>query len=443
VAGAAGYLIDERINGAWSQIVNFGSNATGATVNGLKPSTTYTFDVAAYNTDGTSWANPQSATTSTILTPPSAPSFTAKVVSGTQINLSWGAVAGATGYLIDERINGAWSQIASGGSGATGATVSGLAPGTTYTFDVAAYNAAGTSWANSQSATTTSAVVVDHPAAATAYVPVSGSLFGPNGPSFLDVQQGPGLGDCWLLSGLAEVAARDPVAIRNMFTAAGTTVENGSVVNLYSVRFFNRTGAAKYVTVDTELPSGGDYYDTPVNGVLWAALAEKAYAEANGGGIVTSQSEGRDSYDALNGGNSVWALQAITGKASSYAGLNPAIIASAMQMGELVDIGATNPASSFIVPNHFCAVVDYNPSSSTPFELFNPWGGTTSSVWCPQDKQVYGLFWANASFLAQNFTDQSFGSAASVATDATAASLSQYFAEMADHTKDCQKTTDR
>ena len=63
------------------------------------------------------------------------------------------------------------------------------------------------------------------------------------------------------MASLAEVAARDPADIRNMFTAAGTTVENGATVGLYKVRFFNSAGVAEYVTVDTELPSGGAYYD--------------------------------------------------------------------------------------------------------------------------------------------------------------------------------------
>src|SRR5439155_16229432 len=123
--------------------------------------------------------------------------------------------------------------------------------------------------------------------------------------------------DCWVLASLAEVAARNPQDIRNMFTAAGTTVENGAVVNLYAVRFFNSAGVAKYVTVDTELPSGGNYYDRVSNGVLWVALAEKAYAQATGAGIITSPQAGSDAYSALDGGDPRWPLQAITGKAAS------------------------------------------------------------------------------------------------------------------------------
>ena len=81
---------------------------------------------------------------------PAAPSFTATAVSATQINLAWTRVARATGYLVDVWINGVWKQIGSLGSGSTGCAVTGLSPKTTYYFDVAAYNAAGRTWANYQ-----------------------------------------------------------------------------------------------------------------------------------------------------------------------------------------------------------------------------------------------------------------------------------------------------
>ena len=257
-------------------------------------------------------------------------------------------------------------------------------------------------------------VVVDHPTAAKAYSPVSGSLFGANGPSYLDVHQG-ALGDCWLLASLAEVAARDPSDIQNMFTDVGTTMESGSVVELYKVRFFNKAGAPGYVTLDTELPSGGRYYDQPVNGVLWVALAEKAYAEANGAGIVTTQHVGSDSYAALNGGNPCWALQAITGKSANSFAIKPTNIAAAWTAGNLIVISTSNPSSPYVVGNHAYAVVNYTASSSTPFEVFNPWG-TDSSGWAPGHK-VYGLFPATATFLSQNFTSQYFGTGTAAGLD--------------------------
>jgi len=377
------------------------------------PTTTGSVTVTATSGSCQSSAN-VNVTNNTIL--PATPSFTATAVSATQINLAWTPVAGATGYLVDQWINGAWAQVGSLSSGSTSYAVTGLSPNTTYYFDVAAYNAAGTTWANYQSATTQNTVVVDHPAADTAYSPVSGSLFGANGPSYLDVQQGQ-VGDCWLLASLAEVAARDPSDIRNMFTDVGSTMESGSVVELYTVRFFNQAGAPGYVTVDTELPSGGGYYDHPANGVLWVALAEKAYAEANGAGIVTTQYVGSDSYAALAGGLPAWALQAITGKSASSFAINPTNIAAAWNAGQLIVLGTSNPSSSYIVGGHAYAVVGYSSSSNTPFEVFNPWG-TDSSGWAPgQTNKIYGLFFASAGFLSQNFAAQTFGTGTAAGLD--------------------------
>jgi hypothetical protein len=70
------------------------------------------------------------------------------------------------------------------------------------------------------------------------------------------------------------------------------------------------------------------------------------------------------------------------------------------------------PTSSYIVGSHCYAMVGYNASSSLPFEVFNPWG-TTSSGWAPNtNNTIYGLFSANAPFISQNFNEQSFGTGA-------------------------------
>ena len=148
VSGANGYLVDEWINSAWKQIASFGSSTTGCGVGGSSANTTYFFDVAAYNSAGTTWANWQSATTK--LAAPAAASFTATAVSALQVDLAWKSVNGASSYLVDEWINNAWSQIASLGSSASGYAVSGLSANTTYYFEVAASNSAGTTWANWQ-----------------------------------------------------------------------------------------------------------------------------------------------------------------------------------------------------------------------------------------------------------------------------------------------------
>jgi len=224
------------------------------------------------------------------------------------------------------------------------------------------------------------------------------TLFGPNGPSFTDVAQG-SAGDCWLLSSLAETAARDPQIIRNMFIGNG----NGT----WTVRFYVN-GAPDYVTVNDQLPvdtaAGAYAFDQPQNGILWAALAEKAFAEENLSGGVTTGQQGVDSYAALNGGYPSWALAAITGMSTSEFNVTPGVtsqeIAAALQAGDLVCIGTPDSSDidSYLVPGHCYAVVGYNPSSTMPFEVFNPWGINNSRA-----DGVWGLLIANGAFLEANF----------------------------------------
>ena len=55
-----------------------------------------------------------------------------------------------------------------------------------------------------------------------------------------------------------------------------------------------------------------------------------------------------------------------------------------MQAGDLVCIGSDSSGiNPNLVPSHCYAVVGYDPSSSMPFELFNPWGSNSASagVW--------------------------------------------------------------
>jgi hypothetical protein len=191
---------------------------------------------------------------------------------------------------------------------------------------------------------------MDHPATATnagAYGSVItgayGNTFGPGGVSFLDVHQGQ-VGDCRLLSSLAETAVRRPGVIQSMFTYDGSMIENGATVNVWQVRFYHN-GSPVYVTVDSELPGGGGFYDQTANGSEWVALAEKAYAEANAAGFVTTRLAYSNSYAALDTGDPSWALAAITGQSARSFSINPASIAVAWQQGQLIVLtSSTSPS---------------------------------------------------------------------------------------------------
>ena len=414
------YVIDQWNGSSWVQIAVTGGNTTFYAVTGLATDTTYYFEVGASNAFGITLADWLSATT--LNGGPAAPLFTATPVSTTEIDLSWNSVTGATGYFVYEWNGTTWTPIANLDGGTNSFAVNYLTAGTTYYFEMVSYNAIAETWGNMQVAKTLggSSSGFDDPTADVAYYNATGTLFGANGPSYLDVQQG-AVGDCWLLASLAEVAQRDPSAIQSMFTYQGTGTDNGETVDVYSVRLFDTSGAAHELTVDTDLPFGGGYYDQVNNGVLWVALAEKAYAEANGKGWVETQYTGQDSYDALNGGYPSWALQAITGKSANDFAINPTDAAAAWKAGEFVVLCTPeNPSNQYIVGDHAYAMIGYNAASSTPFTMYNPWGtDANGDGWYGglyDGHLVYGQFNASAATIAANFDLESFGSGAQIGT---------------------------
>lgn len=123
---------------------------------GLAAGTSYGYKVSAYDAAGNASAQSTlvSATTLSGATAPATPTnFIASVVSNTQINLSWSAVTGATGY---------YGQVCAPTCGAdtylgTGTTynATGLVGGTSYTFKVRAKNASGLYSAYAQLTATT------------------------------------------------------------------------------------------------------------------------------------------------------------------------------------------------------------------------------------------------------------------------------------------------
>jgi len=114
-----------------------------------------------------------------------------------------------------------------------------------------------------------------------------------------DVAQG-GLGDCWLISALACMSEHEGL-LRTIFKTQEFN-ERGK----YSVRLYD--GRAKkwtVVTVDDNLPllkgSTSLLFAQPKGQELWVVLIEKAFAKFCG------------DYASLDGGNEIWAFEALTG----------------------------------------------------------------------------------------------------------------------------------
>jgi Calpain family cysteine protease len=212
------------------------------------------------------------------------------------------------------------------------------------------------------------------------YRQVSGILFGANGPSYTDVQQGE-IGDCYFLASLAELAIQNPSAITSMF------IVNGD--GTYTVRFYNGSHA-QYVTVDQQLPTdpnGTLMFDglganaASANNVLWVALAEKAYVEMNECGWIrpSGMGGGQNVYTDISSGDMSWTLGQVTGQATiayepTLGSTAFTTLATAFNAGKSICLGSVHqPPDSQVIGNHAYAVLAVDTAAQT-VTLFNPWG---------------------------------------------------------------------
>jgi uncharacterized protein with LGFP repeats len=256
---------------------------------------------------------------------------------------------------------------------------------------------------------------IDEPTLFTdAWGPTSYQAVGTNIPlniggfTFDAVKQG-GVGDCWLLASVATTAARAPKYLQDMFIYDGTNTINGATVGIWTVRFFHDNGVPDYVTVDTELPGGGHYYNDITHckrTELWVALLEKAYAQENHSGWIGTHHKGSNCYGALDCGDASGALSALTGKSIS-GGFGAGAITAACDPHRPVVMGVHSDKNPMLPSDHDYAIVGFDPTNVWGmFEVFNPWGIGCSC-------KVYDLVWVSQDFLWQYFDSAAYCDAAS------------------------------
>lgn len=144
-AEAASYSVIVRwnaVSGADSYDLLFNGtvyNVTGISrqITGLNPSTKYSYQVRARNAGGISAYSAVNTVTTLIKPPTVAPANVNATATTNSVTISWGAVGGATSYVVE--FNGNYS-VATG----TSTKFGNLSPGTTYTYAVRAKNAGGT-----------------------------------------------------------------------------------------------------------------------------------------------------------------------------------------------------------------------------------------------------------------------------------------------------------
>ena len=157
------------ITGTYAVIATLGSNVTIYQDTGLTAGTTYFYQVVAYNSVAESGSSNEFSTTTLTdsLTVPSAPSgLFATAVSSTQISLSWTDGANnETGFRVRRKTgsSGTYAIVATPGQNLTSYQDTGLTAGTTYFYQVVAYNSAGDSGSSNEASATTLATSITVP----------------------------------------------------------------------------------------------------------------------------------------------------------------------------------------------------------------------------------------------------------------------------------------
>jgi hypothetical protein len=195
----------------------------------------------------------------------------------------------------------------------------------------------------------------------------SNPLFGTNGPTMSDINQGY-LGDCYLLSTLSSVAKTDPALIKKDIVADG----NG----IFTVTF----GKSTKININADLPVWSDgsvaYAGLGQQGSLWVALMEKAY--------VIYSSPKTNAYKSIEGGWMSSAFSALNLKSQTIenAATATALLSTLqadLKAGDFTTLGTMNslPSSSPLVAGHAYevnAVTDNSDGTPVSVTLRNPWG---------------------------------------------------------------------
>jgi fibronectin type 3 domain-containing protein len=167
VSGANGYRIERRTGSANFVALLDNVASTNFQDSTLSPNTKYDYRLTAKSTAGDSAAVEANAITPPTSNPPPTPTgFNATAASSSEINLSWDAVAGASGYIL-ERKHGSdpYSTIQANLTN-NGFSDTGLAANTQYDYRLYSKNASGVSLEVEASAST----LANPPSAPTGFV---------------------------------------------------------------------------------------------------------------------------------------------------------------------------------------------------------------------------------------------------------------------------------
>jgi hypothetical protein len=206
------------------------------------------------------------------------------------------------------------------------------------------------------------------------------------GVSYNDVDQGL-LGDCSFMASLASVAALNPDFIREMIT------DNHD--GTYTVRLYNSSGEAEFITVDAQLYRDQDgkpvYGQRDTRQEIWPAIAEKAFAMMKGGYENIESLNSRETLRAIPGLEYASQYQLKEGTVSNNWGtfsyeMSPNQIfnwiSSSLERGHPVTAGTHDPDEGVVYDetnqlekSHAYSILrTYEEDGEQWVVLRNPWG---------------------------------------------------------------------
>ena len=299
--------------------------------------------------------------------------------------------------ITNSLVNGSAANATWTGGGATATALGNLAAGSSATqlSELIGKWVLGTDLPSSK-------VSVDGSSFTVSYSASSKPLFAASGPSMNDINQGY-LGDCYLLSSLAEVAGQNSSLISSMITSNGN--------NTYGVRFYEN-GVANYVTVANSLANGGTIFNSGAD--IWGGIVEQAYCQLQASGVVTGNSiNSGNSFTTIgNGGAAEYALEEITGASqitdfmaagtswynityssslsmtgysvNTTATVQSILIADLAKGDDLILSSYTNAKDSSgkttLVANHAMSIYGFDIQTGM-LEVRNPWGTANGQSW--------------------------------------------------------------
>ncbi|MBR4305516.1 MAG: leucine-rich repeat protein, partial [Ruminiclostridium sp.] len=141
-ASVSGYIIQQYKNDAWVNLANIKDNTvTSYQITGLSANTSYKFRAVAYITANGSTAYSKYTSALTVSTAPAQTANFAITGRGSDyLTVTWTKNAGASGYIIQEQVNGVWKNIANIKNNTTVSyKITGLQPNSFHRYRMVAY----------------------------------------------------------------------------------------------------------------------------------------------------------------------------------------------------------------------------------------------------------------------------------------------------------------